>query len=595
MKTRAVSLGPSGVHVDKNAAGVYYVQSTQPLGEYPVKLTERLELWADRAPDRTLFAKRLNRGDWQRLTFAEARESARNIGQALVNRGLSPDRPIAVLSGNDLDQAALHLGAMYAGVPVAPISTAYSTVSSDFAKLRYILDLVKPGLIFAANGRKFQKAIEATVPPGTEIVCVSDPLPGSTSFSDLVNTRAGSSLDDACERVNGDTIVKFLFTSGSTGMPKGVINTQRMWCSNQEQIATCFQFLKEEPPVILDWTPWNHTFGGNHDVGFTIYNGGTLYIDDGRPVTGMFEESVRNFREIPTTFHLNVPRGYECLVPFLRADRKLREVFFSRLKLMFYAGASLSQPVWDELNALSIETTGERVLMLTGLGSTETAPFALASRKEVERAGMVGVPAPGVELKLVPNEGKLEARVRGANITPGYWRQEKLTRETFDEEGYYKFGDALRFVDESDPGRGFIFDGRIAEDFKLSSGTWVSVGPLRLKFIQRAAPFAKDIVVAGHDREDIAVLIIPDADACCNLTAGEAEIRFRAVLEELAAESTGSSNRIARAIVLHETLSPDANEITDKGSINQRAVLSHRTFLVEDLYSAIPSARVITL
>jgi feruloyl-CoA synthase len=574
---------------------VYYVEPTEPLGPFPVRLNERLEYWADRAPTRTLFAKRVNGGDWRRLSFAEARESARNIGQALVNRGLSPERPIAILSGNDLDQAALHLGAMYAGVPFAPISTAYSTVSSDFAKLRYILDLVKPGLIFAANGKKFQKAIEATVAPGTEIVCVDDHLPGATAFSDLVNTLAGSSLEDAYARVNGDTIVKFLFTSGSTGMPKGVINTQRMWCSNQEQIATCFRFLKDEPPVVVDWTPWNHTFGGNHDVGFTIYNGGTLYIDDGRPVTGLFEESVRNLREIPTTFYLNVPRGYECLVPFLRADKKLREVFFSRLNLMFYAGASLSQPVWDELDALSIETTGERVLMLTGLGSTETAPFALASRREVERAGMVGVPAPGVELKLVPNEGKLEARVRGPNITPGYWREEKLTREAFDEEGYYKFGDALRFIDECDPERGFLFDGRLAEDFKLSSGTWVSVGPLRAKFIHHGAPLVKDIVVAGHDRIDITALIIPDSEACLGLSEDETTARFRAVLEQMAVESTGSSNRIARAIVLHEALSADSNEITDKGSINQRSVLSNREALVDDLYSPTPSARVIIL
>ena len=337
-----------------------------------------------------------------------------------------------------------------------------------------------------------------------------DPLPGATRFSDLTATTASGPP----AHVDGDTIVKFLFTSGSTGMPKGVINTQRMWCSNQAMIAACLPFLTEEPPVLVDWTPWNHTFGGNHDVGLTIYNGGTLYIDDGRPIPGAFEESVRNLREIATTFFLNVPRGFECLVPYLRADKKLREVFFSRLKLMWYAGASLSQPVWDELDALSIETTGERVLMLTGLGSTETAPFALAPRKEVERAGMVGIPAPGMELKLVPNEGKLEARVRGPNITPGYWAQEDLTRDAFDEEGFYKLGDALLFVDEDKPELGFTFDGRLAEDFKLSSGTWVSVGPLRAKFIHQAAPYAKDVVVAGHDRDDVAVLIIPDMEAC---------------------------------------------------------------------------------
>jgi len=585
---RPVHLGPAGVRVEKTPAGVRYVQATQQLGEYPVKLTDRLDYWAVHAPDRTLYAKRASSGEWRRISYAEARTLARNIGQALVNRGLSPERPIAILSGNDLEHALLSLGAMYAGVPFAPISTGYSLLSHGFAKLRYILDLVTPGLVFASSGLKFQRALDAALPANAELVVTEDPLPGATRFSDLTATTAlGPS-----PHVDGDTIVKFLFTSGSTGMPKGVINTQRMWCSNQAMIAACLPFLADEPPVLVDWTPWNHTFGGNHDVGLTIYNGGTLYIDDGRPVPGSFEESVRNLREIATTFFLNVPRGFECLVPYLRADKQLREVFFSRLKLMWYAGASLSQPVWDELDALSIETTGERVLMLTGLGSTETAPFALAPRKEVERAGMVGIPAPGMDLKLVPNEGKLEARVRGPNITPGYWRQEDLTRDAFDEEGFYKLGDALLFVNEDKPELGFTFDGRLAEDFKLSSGTWVSVGPLRAKFIHRAAPLAKDIVVAGHDRDDVAVLIVPDMEACRGIDLAS---KFREILEDLARESTGSSNRISRAIILTEPLSMDAHEITDKGSINQKSVLNNRAALVEDLYASPPPPHVISL
>jgi feruloyl-CoA synthase len=584
---RPVHLGPSGVRVEKTPDGTRYVQATHPLGEYPVKLTDRLDYWATHAPDRTLYAKRTPTGAWRRISYAEARGLARNIAQALVNRGLSTERPIAILSGNDLEHALLSLGAMYAAVPFAPISAGYSLLSSDFAKLRYILDLVTPGLIFASSGAKFQRAIDAVMPTGTELVVTEDPLPGATLFSELTNTPSGQDV-----YADGDTIVKFLFTSGSTGMPKGVINTQRMWCSNQAMIATCLPFLTEEPPVLVDWTPWNHTFGGNHDIGLTIYNGGTLYIDDGRPVPGLFEETVRNLREIATTFFLNVPRGFEALVPWLRAEKPLRERFFSRLKLMWYAGASLSQPVWDELDALSIETTGERVLMLTGLGATETAPFAFAPCREVERAGMVGTPAPGMDVKLVPAEGKLEARVRGPNITPGYWRQNDLTRAAFDEEGYYKLGDALKFVDESNPDFGFIFDGRLAEDFKLSSGTWVSVGPLRATFLHRAAPYVKDVVVAGHDREFISLLVIPDADACRGV---QLESTLRAILAELARDSTGGSNRIERAIVLTEPLSLDDHEITDKGSINQRSVLTNRAALVEDLYLSSPPAHVITL
>ena len=579
---RPVRLGPGGVRVTKTPEGVRYVQATQPLGAYPVKLTERLEHWAEVAPDRTLFAKRDNSGEWRRVSYAEARRLARNIGQAIVDRGLSPERPIALLSGNDLEHALLSLGAMYAGVPFAPISTGYSQLSSDFSKLRYIMDLVQPGLVFAADPAKFQRAIEATVPRGVEIVTAH-------GFNALTSTEAGPTLEEAYARVTGDTIVKFLFTSGSTGLPKGVINTQRMWCSNQQQIADCLPFLTDDPPVLVDWTPWNHTFGGNHDVGLVIYNGGTLYIDDGRPVPNAFEESVRNLREIATTFFLNVPRGFECLVPYLRSDKQLRETFFSRLKLMWYAGASLSQPVWDELDALSIETTGERVLMLTGLGSTETAPFAFAPRKEVERAGMVGIPAPGMDLKLVPNEGKLEARVKGPNITPGYWRQEALSREAFDEEGFYKLGDALCFVDEERPELGFTFDGRLAEDFKLSSGTWVSVGPLRAKFIHNAAPYVKDVVVAGHDRDYISVIVIP---AAADIAL---DTRVREVLQEMSRDSQGSSTRIARAVILTESLSLDAHEVTDKGSINQRAVLTHRAALVEDLYSPTPPPHVITI
>jgi len=570
-------------------------------------MTERLERWAAEAPDRIFMAQRGPGGSWHKLTYADARRFARNIGQALVDRGLAQERPFAILSGNDLEHALLGLAAMYAGVPYAPISTAYSLVSSDFGKLRHILGLLNPGLVFAASGTQYAKAIRAVVPKDTEIVVKADPIDGATLFSDLLQTRAGASLDQAYRRVNPDTIIRILFTSGSTGIPKGVINTQRMWCSNQEMIRTHLAFLADEPPILLDWTPWNHTFGGSHDIGVALYNGGSLYIDDGKPTPDLFEKTVRNLLEVAPTFYLNVPRGWEALIPYLRREPDFCKHFFSRLKLMFYAGAGLSQHVWDELVELSVETCGERVLMLTGLGSTETAPFALCPGREVSRAGHVGVPAAGLEMKLVPVEGKLEARLRGPNITPGYWRQDHLTRAAFDEEGFYKMGDALIFVDENDPSKGFIFDGRITEDFKLSTGTWVSVGPLRARFLSHCAPFVEDVVIAGYNRDYVGILIFPNVEACRRIcpenlrSAPLADLlqsqpvrsQFKKLLEDFSKTSTGSSNLIAGAILLDQGPSIDAHEVTDKGSLNQRAVRENRRALVDELY--LPSTRAIVI
>ncbi|HLK50442.1 MAG TPA: feruloyl-CoA synthase [Bryobacteraceae bacterium] len=594
---REVRLGPSEVELDRRPDGAIYVRSRYPLGPYAERMTDRLDHWAAVAPDRTFLAARGPDKNWLRLTYGEAREKARRIGQALVNRGLSVEHPVVVLSANDLEHALLQFGALYAGVPYAPVSPAYSLVSADFAKLRHIIGVLTPGLVFASNGARFQKAIQAVLPAGTEVVVTGDPTAGATLFSDLAATPAGASLDAAHARVNADTVAKILFTSGSTGWPKGVINTHRMWSSNQAMACAYFAFLEEEPPVIVDWLPWNHTFAGNADMGMILYNGGTLYIDHGKPAPGFFEETVRNLREVAPTMHMNVPRGFEMLVPYLRREPRLRKNFFRRLKVMYYAGAGLSQHVWDELEQLAIETCGERILMLTGLGSTETAPHALFA-KEAGRAGMVGLPAPGVELKLVPAEGKLDARLRGPNITPGYWRQPDLTRAAFDDEGFYKLGDALRFVDEGDPGRGFMFDGRLAEDFKLATGTWVSVGPLRARFLSHFAPYVQDVVIAGQDRDSVGVLIFPDLAACraaCTDAAEGAADReilahaavrglFENKLKEFAANATGSSNRVVAAILLDQPPSIDAHEVTDKGSLNQRAVLENRAALVEELY-----------
>ncbi len=579
--------------------GATYVRSPHALRPYPDKITERLDYWAEHAPDRTIFAERAPNGDWLRMTFSQFHKNERALDQALLKRGLSHDRPIAILSGNDLEHAILGHAAMYAGILFAPISPSYALVSSDFAKLKYIFNLLTPGLIFANDLTRFKKAIDAVAPPDAQLI-------DTPALRDMFNTTVTPEVDAAHNKVAPDTVAKLLFTSGSTGTPKGVMNTQRMLCSNQEQIAGLFEFLRDEPPVLCDWTPWNHTFGGNHDIGMALYWGGSLYIDAGLPTPGKFEITVRNLREIAPTIYLNVPKGFELLVQHLDKDKQLRETLFSRTQIMFYAGAGLSQHVWDELYRLETQTIGERIVMLTGLGSTETAPFAMAATPDICRSGVVGLPGHGVEIKLAPMEEKLEARFKGPNVTPGYWRQPELNAKLFDDEGFYRMGDALKWVDEHDVRKGLFFDGRVAEDFKLVTGTWVSVGPLRARIIQHCAPYVRDVVVAGRDRDDIGILIFPDIDALTTLCPAPGKLsemvnhpqvrsKFQTLLDEVARTATGSSNQIKRAVILGELPSADANEVTDKGSINQRAVLDHRAATVEEIYKDTPPDHVLVL
>jgi len=606
---RDVRFGPRDVTMTRDEHGAIYVRPAHPLGPYPAKLTEKLDHWAAKTPNRVFMGQRDASDNWRTLTYSQFRSAARNVAQALLHRNLSPERPIAILSGNDLEHAVLGFAAYYAGIPYAPISTAYSLVSSDFGKLRYIFDLLTPGLVFVSDVAPFRKALDAVMPRDAELVVNgASGAFQAAQFSVLAATGSTADVDRAHDLVTPDTVAKILFTSGSTGTPKGVENTQRMLTSNQEIVRSVLKWVDDEPPVICDWLPWNHTFGGNHDVGFVLYNGGSFYIDEGRPTPAGMAASVRNLHDVGPNVYLNVPKGFEALIPFLRERRDFRERFFSRVKMFYYAGAGLLQPVWDELDRLAIETCGERIMMFTGLGSTETGPAALFPGKDLRRAGEVGLPAPGVELKLVPVGDKLEARLRSPSVTPGYWRQPDLTRLAFDDEGFYRIGDALRFVDPQDIMRGFIFDGRMVEDFKLSTGTFVSAGPMRGKFLSHCAPYAHDAVIAGHDRDFVTVLVFPALDACRELaklpaTAPAAEIvahpavhaKFQELLNELAAEATGSSSRIARAILMPEPPAIDAHEVTDKGSINQSAVLKNRAALVLDLYSPRPSARVISI
>jgi feruloyl-CoA synthase len=451
---RNVKLGPTDIVVDHRSDGIILVRSPHELASYAEKMTDRLDHWARHASYRTFLAERDANGRWRNVTYAEAQYFARRIGQALIHRGLSVERPIIILSGNDIEHALLGLGAMYAGVPYAPVSTDYSLASNDFEELRYILKLLTPGLVFASDGVKFERALREVMPENAELVVNENPISGATMFADLVNTEPEASLDHTHSHVHGDTVFKILFTPGTTGMPKGVINTHRMWCSNQEQARAYFKFLADEPPVIVDRLPWSHTFGGNANMGVVLYNGGTLYIDH--------EASIRNLRVIAPTIYWNVPLGFEALIPYLSSDSSFRKHFFSRLKLLYCAGPGLSQQVWDDLSEISAQECGERVLLLTGLGSTETAPHAMFGLPSSDRPGLVGAPVPGVELKLVPTgSDKFEARLRGPNITWGYWRRLDQTRAAFDEEGFFKLGDYLRFADNADPSKGFIVDGRI--------------------------------------------------------------------------------------------------------------------------------------
>ena len=580
--------------------GSTHVASTEALDVYPTRLTDRLLHWAKESPDHTLVAKRVQGGDWRRIGYAEALASARSIAQALIDRKLSAERPLVILSDNDLEHFLLSLGAMLAGVPFAPISPAYSTVSQDYGKLRHIVSLLTPGLVFASNAGAYGKAIVATVGADTEAVLTQGTIEGraTTGFADLLATRATPAVDAAHAKVGPDTIAKFLFTSGSTKLPKGVINTQRMLCSNQQMIVQCFPGFGQVRPVLVDWLPWNHTFGGNHNIGLVLYNGGTLYIDEGKPVPALIGETLRNLREIAPTVYFNVPKGFEEIANALETDVALRETFFSRVNQLFFAGAGLSQPVWDKLDRIAEQHCGERIRMLTGLGMTETSPFAICANAHEVKSGHIGLPVPGMELKLVPEGDKTEVRYRGPNVTPGYWRAPQQTAESFDEEGFYRSGDAVKPMDPKRPEIGFMFDGRTAEDFKLSTGTFVSVGPLRAKVIAAGDPCVQDVVVTGINRDQIGLLVFPRLDACRALAglttkAPTLEVLQHAVVHEffqrlvdgLHASGTGSANRVARALVLVDPPSIDLGEVTDKGSINQRAVLTHRDAMVEALYA----------
>jgi len=586
------------VEVERRADGTLVLRSPQTLADYPDHLGISLRHWAETAGERVFLAERAGDG-WRQVSFAEARAAADAIAQALLDRGLGPTRPLMILSGNSVNQALLMLGAMQAGIPVAPVSPAYSLMSQDFAKVKHVFDLVRPALLYVEQSAPFAGALGALDLDGVELVAASASTDGppATPFADLLQAVPGAAFDAAFAAVGPDTIAKYLFTSGSTGLPKGVINTQRMLCANQQQALQIWPFLAEEPPVLVDWLPWNHTFGANHNFNMALVRGGTLYIDAGKPAPGLIEETVRNLGEVSPTFYANVPAGFAALLPYLERDEDLRASLFRRLKLIFYAAAALPQDIWTRLEAVSVAATGHRVAMISAWGSTETAPLATGVHWPIEQAGVIGLPVPGVALKMVPNAGKQELRVKGPNVTPGYLERPDLTAEAFDDEGFYRIGDAGRLLDPADPVRGIVFDGRVAEDFKLTSGTWVHVGGIRVAALAAASPVLQDAVVCGHDRDWIGLLAWPNLDGCRNV-AGRPEAELQELIADPAiaahlqqalaaynAEHSGSSQRIARVLLMAAPASIDANEITDKGYINQRAVLERRAAEVGRLYA----------
>ncbi|ORJ59287.1 feruloyl-CoA synthase [Geothermobacter hydrogeniphilus] len=607
----AVDFAPPHVALEGSPETGFIFSSALPLQPYRENLGQMLRHWAEQTPDRLFLAERAADGGWRRLTYAEVNQQADAIAQALLDRKLGPYRPVMILSGNAVDHALLMLGCFIAGVPVVPVSVPYSLLSRDHLKLRFICEEICPGMIYVADAEQFAAPLAALNLDGIEIVASRGSLPeqATTPFADLLATPVSAEVDKALAQVGGKTVAKILYTSGSTGQPKGVINTHGMLCANQQMLAQIWPFTDRTPPVLVDWLPWNHTFGGNHNFNLVLNQGGSLYIDDGKPAPGLVEKTVRNLAAISPTIYFNVPVGYAMLLPFLEQDEKLRNCFFKDLQLIFYAGAALPQDLWERLEKVAVQATGRKVMMTSSWGSTETSPLATAAHFPLEKAGVIGIPCPGVALKMVPNGDSFELRVKGPNVTPGYFRRPDLTAAAFDEEGYYLIGDAGRFVDPDEPARGISFAGRVAEDFKLMSGTWVRAGLLRVAVLEAAAPVLQFALVTGHDREEVGILGWPNLAACKKLCDGIAEeipaaelIRrpeitghLRRALTRFNAAQQGSATRIGRVMLMSEPPDSDAGEITDKGYINQRAALQRRQALVEQLYADPPGAAVIIL
>lgn len=596
---REVQLWDATVKSSTQPDGSILVWQEQPLNAYPERLSDRIKHWAQVTPDKIWMAERDANEKWVNVTYAQLLEQIRSVGQFLLGLGLSTDRPLLILSGNSIPHGIMALGAQYAGIPSAAIAPAYSLIAGDFKKLKSIGDQITPGAIFVDKSDKFSPAVNQVF---SDLPLLAVEGEGAAhTFAEILSTASGEKVDAANAATGPDTIAKFMFTSGTTGSPKAVIQTQRMMCSNMEMVTDCFEYLRNEPPILLDWAPWNHVAAGTKIFNMGLYNGGTFYIDGGKPTPALIGQTIKNIREVSPNWYFNVPTGYDMLIEAMNEDEALAKSFFKNMKLLMYAGAAMASHTWSGLDKLAVKASGERIMLSTGLGSTETSPFALFCTQPQDVPGNVGIPSKGLVLKLVPNQGKFEARIKGPSVTPGYWRNEKLTKEAYDEDGFYCLGDALRFADVDEPAKGFFFDGRVAENFKLATGTWVAVGALRAKVIDALEAIAKDVVIAGDGKNELTALLVPSRSVAEKLIKGgeqltDAELfEHPALVDKVATllgtynkTAGGSSLRVMRVMFIIDPLSLDAGEVTDKGSVNQRAVLSNRTAEVEALYGNDP-------
>jgi feruloyl-CoA synthase len=597
------------INLTRRPDGGAILESRVPLAPFERSVGEMLRRWARRFPDRLLLAERDSSGSWRRVTYGEARAAADSIAQALLDRGLGPQRTVMVLSGNSVDHALLMLGCFTAGVPIVPVSPAYSLQSRDFAKLGHVARIVRPGMIYVADESAFSPAL-SSLEPGPEVVAsVGAKQARTTPFSELRGAVAGDAVERAYATVGPDTVAKLLFTSGSTASPKAVVTTHRMLCANQQALAQAWPFCEATPPLLVDWLPWSHTFGGSHNFNLVLRHGGSLYVDAGKPLPGLLETTLRNLREVSPTIYFNVPAGFAALIPILETDDELARSFFARLQMIFFAGAALPRDLWDRLRALAARFAAHEVAMTTSWGATETAPAVTSAHFRTDGPRNIGVPLPGVQLKLAPVGPKFELRVKGPNVTTGYLGQPEATVEAFDEEGFYRTGDAGRLIDQRDGSRGVEFAGRIAEDFKFTTGTWVSAGSVRTAVLAACDGLLQDAVPTGHDRAYVGLLAWLNPGAARRVApasigsddpaeAINCKEVIRALQRGLAVYNAANGRltpRIARVLLMTEPASLDAGEITDKGYVNQRAVLDRREGDVRRLYDSEPGPGLIEL